>query len=75
MPKGNGSKTESVSISLESDFIAVLDYLAYTLDVSRSDLCRRFLKQGAALELSKPPSFWDRVYYGVQNESKQKKLF
>lgn len=74
MANGN-SKTESISISLEGDLIAALDHVVYLRDTSRSAFIRSAVKQSIALELSKDPSFWKRVYYGVQNEASQKILF
>lgn len=69
------SKTESISISLEGDLISALDHVVFIRDTSRSAFIRAAVKQAIALELSKDPSFWSRVYYGCANDASQKKIF
>jgi hypothetical protein len=75
MSNGAGSKTESVSVSIESDLIQALDHVCYLRDVSRSCFIRQAIKQAIALEFARDPDFWNRVYFGCQNGSKQKKIF
>lgn len=76
MANGNsGSKTESVSVSLESDLIAALDHVCYLRDMPRSQAVRSAVKSWIASELSRDPSFWERVYHGVKMGSNDKKLF
>ncbi len=67
--------TESVSISLDSDLISALEFCCFQRDITRSQASREALKLWIAQELSKRPDFWERVYYGVNNNSKQKKIF
>lgn len=71
----DGSKTESVSVSLESDLIAALDHVCYLRDLPRSQAVKAAVKEWIAVELSHDPSFWSRVYHGVQNGSNEKRIF
>lgn len=72
MPK-NGK--EGITVSLDADLIAVIDYVAGRLDVSRSQFIKDASKMYIAVQLSEQPEFWDRVYHGVNNRTKQKQIF
>jgi hypothetical protein len=73
MPKNN--TTETVSFSLPSDLIDILDYCCGQLDVNRSAAAKLAIKHWIAVEISKRPEFWHRLSYGITNRSKQKLIF
>ncbi len=73
MPKKNG--TETVSISIESDLLSILDYYANLEDINRSIAVRHAIKEWIANKAAKDPGFWSRLNYGINNNSNQKKIF
>jgi metal-responsive CopG/Arc/MetJ family transcriptional regulator len=68
---GAKSKTESISISLEGDLIEILDHVCLHRDVCRSSFIRTAIKESIAVELSKAPSFWNRILYGIKKKQSE----
>ena len=73
MPQ-NGKK-EGVTLSLDSDLVCAIDYIAGRLDINRSEAGKLAFKMWLSQHFSDSPEFWNRVYFGVQNRSKQKGIF
>ena len=66
MPKKN--TTESVSVSLESRLISVIDSICERKDFSRSNFIKRAVKKYIGQIQSEDPKFWDRLYYDNEND-------
>ena len=71
--KTNGK--EGITVSLDSDLIATIDYVSGRLDISRSQFIKEAAKNFIALQIAEDPDFWARVYHGVHNRTKQRKIF
>jgi metal-responsive CopG/Arc/MetJ family transcriptional regulator len=70
----NGNTTESVSVSLPSNLIQLMDMLAGKLDVSRSDFVKKAIKAFISLNLETlsgqgAQDFWDQLYKETFNRS------
>jgi metal-responsive CopG/Arc/MetJ family transcriptional regulator len=66
---------EGITVSLDSDLIDTVDFLCGRRDINRSHAVKEALKIWCAVQFSSNHRFWQRIYYGVRNRSKQKEIF